>query len=229
MPRSISVALCTWLVFTLPAVAADAAYAVKEAKTALPDGLKEPIAKAMGERSFQFLDAKGNVLCELWFCKEVPAKATAEQVKNGLTYRELQEGTLLGVVRFPNPITDYRKQKIKAGVYTLRLGFQPENGDHMGTAPYNEFCLLVPAADDKNEKPIAGKELQDVSTKASGTSHPAVLLLFPVAAKEAGAEAKVVDKGEGHWIVALKLDLKVGEEKVPLGLGLTLIGVSSGA
>ena len=106
MPRSIAVALCTCLGFTLPAMAADAAYAVKEAKTALPEGLKEPIAKAMGERSFQFLDAKGNVLCELWFCKEVPAKATAEQIKNGLTYRELQEGTLLGVVRFPNPITD---------------------------------------------------------------------------------------------------------------------------
>ena len=28
---------------------------------------------------------------------------------------------------------------------------QPMDGDHMGTAPYNEFCLLIPA--DKDKKP----------------------------------------------------------------------------
>ena len=98
MPRNIPLALCTWFVLTVPAIAADAAYSVKEAKTALPEGLKEPIAKLMDERSFQFLDAKGTVLCELWVRKNIPAKANAEQIKNGLTYRELQEGTVLGVV-----------------------------------------------------------------------------------------------------------------------------------
>jgi hypothetical protein len=214
---------------TASAIAGDAAYSVKEGKTPLPEGIKEPIAKVMGERSFQFLDAKSNVLCEVWVRKEVPAKATTEQIKNGLTYRELQEGTVLGVVQFPKAITDYRKQNIKAGVYTLRLGFQPENGDHMGTAPFNEFCLLVPAAEDKKVDPLAGKELQELSTKASGTSHPAVLLLFPVPLKDAGADAKVVDKGEGHWVLTMKLELKVGDEKPSLGFGLTLVGVSSGA
>jgi hypothetical protein len=229
MLRNLSLALAAWVVFACSALAADAAYSVKEAKTPLPEGLKEPIAKIMGERSIQFLDGKGNVLCELWFRKAIPAKANADQIKNGLTYRELQEGTLLGVVQFPKAITDYRKQSIKAGVYTLRLGFQPENGDHMGTAPFNEFCLLVPASEDKKLDPLPGKELQDLSTKASGTSHPAVLLLFPIPLKETGDGAKVVDKGEGHFVLTLKLDLSVGEEKPALGLGLTLIGVSSGA
>jgi hypothetical protein len=229
MLRNIPFAICAWVAVACSAAAADVAYSIKEAKMPLPEGLKEPIAKAMGERSFQFLDAKGTVLCELWVRKEIPAKATADQIKNGLTYRELQEGTVLGVVQFPKAITDYRKQTIKAGVYTLRLGFQPENGDHMGTAPFNEFCLLIPAAEDKKLDPLPGKELQELSTKASGTSHPAVLLLFPVPLKDAGADARVVDKGEGHWVLTLKLDLKVGDEKPSLGLGLTLIGVSSGA
>jgi hypothetical protein len=229
MVRSLPFVLCTWATISIPAIAADNAYSVKEAKTPLPEGLKEPIAKIMGERSFQFLDAKGTVLCELWIRKAVPAKATADQIKNGLTYRELQEGTVLGVVQFPKAITDYRKQSIKAGLYTLRLGFQPENGDHMGTAPFNEFCLLVPASEDKKAEPLAGKELQELSTKASGTSHPAVLLLFPIPLKDAGDSAKVVDKGEGHWVLTLKLELAVGDEKPGLGLGLTLIGVSSGA
>jgi hypothetical protein len=229
MLRNIPLGLVAWIAISIPVHGADAAYSVKETKTPLPEGLKDPIAKLMGDHSFQFFDAKGIVFCEVWVRKEVPAKATAEQIKNGLTYRELQEGTVLGVVQFPKAITDYRKQSIKAGVYTLRLGFQPENGDHMGTAPFNEFCLLVPAAEDKKTDPLGGKELQELSTKASGTSHPAVLLLFPVALKDVGADAKVVDKGEGHWVLTLKLDLKAGDEKASLGLGLTLIGVSAGA
>jgi hypothetical protein len=209
--------------------AADLPYSVKEAKTAPPEGIKEAIAKALDERSYQFVDEKGNLLCELWFRKEVPAKATPEQIKNGLTYRELSEGALLGVVSFSKGTTDYKKQKIKAGVYTLRLGFQPENGDHMGTAPYNDFCLLTPAADDKDLAPITAKDLQERSTKVSGTAHPAVLLLFPVSVKDAGAAAKVVDKGDGHFVLTLKMELKVGDQKVDLGIGLTLIGVSAGA
>jgi hypothetical protein len=229
MMRSLPLVVFICAAVALSAHAADATYSVKEAKTPLPEGLKEPIAKVMGERSFQFLDAKGNLLCELWIRKDVPAKATAEQIKNGLTYRELQEGTVLGVVQFPKAITDYRKQSIKAGVYTLRLGFQPENGDHMGTAPFNEFCLLVPASEDKKVDALGGKELQELSTKASGTSHPAVLLLFPIPLKDAGDGAKVMDKGEGHWVLTLKLELKVGDEKPGLGLGLTLVGVSAGA
>src|SRR5205807_6737297 len=103
---------------------------------------KEPIAKLLTDRSIQLLDQKGTPLCELWFRKEVPAKATPEQIKNGLTYRELDETTLLGAIRIDQLMTDYRKQKIKPGVYTLRLGFQPMDGDHMGTAPYNELGLV---------------------------------------------------------------------------------------
>jgi len=108
MLRSISLVIGAWIVVAVPVFAADAAYAVKEAKTPLPEGLKEPIAKVMGDRSFQFVDAKGTLLCEVWVRKEVPTKATAEQIKNGLTYRELQEGMVLGVVQFPKAITDYR-------------------------------------------------------------------------------------------------------------------------
>jgi hypothetical protein len=229
MFRTAATSFVTLLVLALPAYSADVPYSVKEAKTAIPEGIKEPIGKALDERSFQFLDEKGNLLCELWFRKEVPAKATADQIKNGLTYREIQEGTLLAVAKFPKEIIDYRKQKLKAGVYTLRLGFQPENGDHMGTAPYPDFCLLTPAGDDKDIAPLSGKDLQENSTKASGTAHPAVLLLFPIPLKEAGESAKVVDKGDGHFALTRKLELKVGDQKIELGIGLTLVGVSAGA
>src|SRR5689334_24346852 len=111
------------------------AYSVKTAPTPAPKELKGPVAKVLGDGSVQFLDAKGDLIGELWFRKEVPAKATPAQLKTSLTYRQLEETTLLGAVRFARPVTDYRKQKINPGVYTLRLGFQPMDGDHTGTAP----------------------------------------------------------------------------------------------
>jgi len=48
--------------------------------------------------------------------------------------------TLLGALRVHKTEIDYRKQKLKEGVYTLRLAYQPADGDHMGTAPNAEFA-----------------------------------------------------------------------------------------
>src|SRR6202011_5762709 len=99
------------------------------------------------------------MICEVWFRKELPVKATAEQLKNGLTYREVEESTVFGTIRYEQEASDYRKQKIKPGVYTMRLGFQPMDGDHMGTAPYGEFCLLVAAKADEKPDVMDAKEL----------------------------------------------------------------------
>ena len=228
MAWKISFAFSIFVVFTGPAWAEDK-YSAKQVDTAAPDEIKEPIRKLLGEKAIQFLDAKGGVICEVWFSKELPAKATADQVKNGLTYREIPESTIIGAIRFPQARNDYKKQSIKAGVYILRLGFQPENGDHMGTAPNPDFCLLTPAAEDKDAGPLKTKELQELSSKASGTSHPAVLLLFPIPLKDAGDMPKVVNKGEGHWVLSIKMPVKAGDDKADLGIGLTVIGVSTAA
>lgn len=222
MLRTTSWACTALLVAVAPAWAAEGAYTIKTATTPAPKELKEAIAKLLSDQAVQLLDGQGNRLCEVWFRKEVPSKATPAQVKNGLTYRELDETTLLGAVRFDQPTTDYRKQKIKAGVYTLRLGFQPQDGDHMGTAPYPEFCLLVPAALDAKADTMSAKELQELSTKASGTSHPAVFLLFPNEKPEAAP--KLVDKGGAKWVLNVKEPVQAGGEKASLGVGLTLIG-----
>src|SRR5262245_12376193 len=107
------------LVFVVGSVgAAEAKHTIKVADAPAPKELKEPLRKLMSERSIQLLDEKGGLIAEFWFRKEVPVKATPEQVKNGLTYREMEETTLLGAVRFDQLFTDYRKQKIKPGVYT---------------------------------------------------------------------------------------------------------------
>src|SRR5262249_48363776 len=106
--------------------------------------------------------------------------------------------------------------------------FQPSDGDHMGTAPYKEFCLLVPADEDKNPAPMKdAKELQEASTKATGTSHPGVFLLMPV--KDAGDTAKLVSMPNNHWVLTVKQAIMAKDSKGTLNIGLTLIGVSAAA
>ena len=212
---------------TLPVFAAQKTYSVKTVeKTPAPKEVQETIRKLLDDRCVQLLDAKGDVLAEIWFRKDVPVNATDAQIKNGLTYAEVQETTVFGAIRFPKQITDYRKQKIPAGVYTLRLANQPMDGDHMGTAPYSEFLLLSPVADDKTPNTMEAKKLQEMSGKTTG-GHPGVLLLFP--GKGAAQTPKLEKKEENHWVLLILLDAKAGDKKTALPIGLTLIGVSSSA
>jgi hypothetical protein len=200
-------------------------YTVKATAAPAPKELKEPIRQLLSDQAIQVADDKGQPFAEIWLRKQVPVKATPEQLKNGLTYREIPETTLLGAVRFAKVFLDYRKQKIKPGVYTLRFGVQPMDGDHMGTAPNPEFCLLVPAGADEKPGTIDVKELQELSNKAPGGTHPGVMLLFPNEKPE--EMPKLADKGNGQWALLVKEEAAAGGQKASLGLGITVLGQSS--
>ena len=223
MYRLVPVLAATALLGGLPA-AAPAQYSVKEAAAAPPKELNESIRKLLHERAVQLRDAKDALLCEVWFRKEVPGKATPEQVKNGLTYRELPETTLLGVLKVTETLVDYRKQKIKAGVYTLRLGIQLMDGDHMGTSPYNEFALLSPAAEDKAPDQMDVKELHELSGKATGRKHPGLMLLFP---NKTAAEAPAMEaKPKDHVVLSYRVPATAAGQKANLGFSLVVVGVT---
>jgi hypothetical protein len=208
------------------ATAQEAEFVIKAEKTAVPKDVNESIAKLLSSEAVRFLDAKENLICEVWLRKDVPSEATDAQVKNGLTYRELKETTVLGVVRVAQNWIDYRKQKVKAGVYTLRLGFQPMDGDHSGTSDSLDFCVLVKA--DKDTKPdlMEPKALIEASMKSIETGHPAVFMLFPNSKPGDKPQlAKRTSKDNPHWVLNAKQDVLVGgKQKSSIGIGLTLVG-----
>ena len=178
------------------------------------------------------LDAKGlrvtvgdDMAMTFWFRAELPAKATAAQIANGLTYRELPEGSFVGVVSFAKPFTDYRKQEIAAGDYTLRLGSQPAIGDHAGTAPHPDFLMLLPLADDTTFDPLDGKTLLKLSAKVTGGDHPGVMLLFPQSPKP--AEAKLVSKAGGVSVLTFTRKLTTDDGPAVLGFALVVRGHSA--
>jgi hypothetical protein len=193
-------------------------------KAAPPSELSPAVAQLLDGQSITLLNSKGKLFAQVWLRKSVPAKVS--QFAGAPSYHDLEETTLLGAVRFAVQMTDYRKQKVKAGVYTLRLGFQPMDGDHMGTAPDPYFCLVVRAADDKDPAPIKEpKKLYDRSGKSIGKTHPGVFLLFPV--EQVPSAPKLVSKGSGTWAVTTKQMATAGGQSSPLGIALTLIGHSS--
>jgi hypothetical protein len=205
--------------------AADADFQVKVEKADPPAELKDAVKGLLGDEALRVQDGKGSVVCTIWFRKEVPSKATAEQVKNGLTYREIAQTTLIGAIELPQNWIDFRKQEIPKGTYTLRLAIQPMDGDHMGTAPHTEFCLLCSA--DKDEKPdtMEVKALRELSAASHGATHPAVLFLFPNAKPE--DQPKIVGKGNGIYVLNVKQPVGAGSQKATLGFGMTIAGHTS--
>jgi hypothetical protein len=201
--------------------AADADLKVKVEKKTPPAELNDAIKQLLGDDALQVTDSKG-VVCTIWFRKEIPAKATADQIKNGLTYREIPRTSLIGAIELPQKWTDFRKQEIPKGVYTLRIAVQPMDGDHMGTAPHNDFCLLSPAAKDEKSDPMEMKALNDLSAQSTAGTHPSVLLLFPNSKPQ--DEPKIENKGNGIWVVNVKRAVAAGNEKASLGFGFTVAG-----
>jgi len=210
----------------LPFVQAqDNKYSIKTAQTPAPKEVGEPIQKLLAPQAIQLLDPAGKAVCEVWLRKEIPADATPEQIKNGLTYRELKQTEVVGVIRFDQDWRDYRKQKVKAGTYTLRLGFQPMDGDHTGASDYQEFLLVLDAAKDTKPDLMEPKHMIETSAKSISTGHPGVFMLFPNS--KPGAAPTLAAMPKNHWVLQTKENVTVdGKKAGSLGLGLTLVGAA---
>jgi hypothetical protein len=188
-----------------------------------PTELAAPVGKLLDRNAVVLADKGGEPVLTVWFRAAIPARATAEQVANGLTYREVPEGTLVGAVKFAGTFVDYRKQEIAAGVYTLRFLVQPDVGDHTGTAPHPEFLVLSPADKDSDPEPLEPKALIKLSSDSTGGDHPGVMLLFPHPAREAGP--KLMDK-DGVTVLAVRRPVEVEGKRTALGFALTVAGHS---
>jgi hypothetical protein len=186
--------------------------------------LAEGVRKLLDKSAVTVADKDGEPVLTVWFRAAIPAKATAEQVANGLTYRELPEGVLVGAVKFHRPFVDYRKQEVATGVYTMRFLVQPDVGDHVGTAPHPEFLVLSPADRDTDPEPLEPKTLIKLSSATTGGDHPGVMLLFPHAAKEPGP--RVLDKGDGVAVLAIRRAVEADGKMTMLGFAVTVTGHS---
>lgn len=196
MRPSALVRLC--LPLTLLSVAAFAQYKAEPAGPP-PSDVAPSIVGAL-EKNGTRITNNGKPYCEIWFRTSKPAggKNSAEEA---VTLPNIPQGALLAVIRFDGNGADRRGQTIKPGVYTLRYSLMPVNGDHQGAAPQRDFMLMVPAADDKDLNAAPEFEaLVNMSKKASGTPHPAVMSLWKADDPKTGFSQQGDD-----WVLQTKL------------------------
>jgi hypothetical protein len=188
---------------------------VKPVEAAIPKSVSAAIQTVLASGALEVQDEAGKPVATFWHRKEVPL-----QQKGDTGYAALAEGTLIGVVQWHQPWTDYRKQKVKPGIYTLRFARQPMDGDHMGTAPYNEFLLLVPAALDEKPDNLMVEELHELSGKSIGRKHPSMMMLFPHR-KGGNATAALTARPQDHLTLDFVVPTNGGGV---LGFAVTVVG-----
>jgi hypothetical protein len=180
--------------------------------TEVSDALKQ----AVEEKGYRVTLDDG-WMAELWVAK--PLKMVKQDVPGAL-YPELTNGEFMGVVRFPQGMSDFRGQSLPPGIYTLRYQLLPQDGNHMGVAPNPDFLLASPvASDSRPEQSYVYKKLVALSAKSTGTNHPAVIAL-----ESAGDAATVVktDHATVVFTVAIRSASGAAEK-----LGIVLKGAGS--
>jgi hypothetical protein len=166
-------------------------YKLEPIASAAPD-LPAAYAGVLGAQGYRVVGPKGPWV-EVWFRNSIP---TGAKPSDDSIVFPIAQGTLIGVLRFPATAYDRRGQQIKAGVYTLRYSDYPVDGAHQGVAPQRDFALMTPVANDPDPNATPDfKTLVQMSQKASGTPHPAVLSMespsgsnFPSVTKEGDAD-----------------------------------------
>jgi hypothetical protein len=204
----------------LLAVASAAEGKVESAGACTDPAVSEAVRAALEPAGVRVTGTAG-VLCEIWLRRSIPQKAGA----SAADYSALATGTLIGVIRYPAKVGDYRGQVVRPGTYTLRYQTIPQDGNHLGVSPTPDFLLLAPSADDKDPNALVEyADLVKLSKAASGTNHPNPLHL---AAPAGGAPAFRSDES-GHGILELKVKLKGATGEVDLPLALVLVGKAEG-
>jgi hypothetical protein len=207
------------------ALAAD--HKITELKEA-PAGLSAAVTAALNGSGYRLSDAKG-VVCDVWLTKEVPLKP---KFKSSLRIKyPFLPGQLIGAIRFPDGSkpNDFRGQELKPGIYTLRYGLQPDDGNHLGTSEIRDFLVGCPPKDDVDPKRVEDiQKLFKLSGTSAGTTHPAIFLLFPPGAKPFSASAVRHDNEKHLLILDVNVNGKDGDAATPVPVSLVTVGKGEG-
>jgi hypothetical protein len=166
-----------------------------------PSEAAAPILGAVNKTGTKVVAENGTAYAEIWLRSTMPTGPNTGE--SSVTLPTIPAGALLGLLRFPAKGSDRRGQTIAPGVYTLRYGNYPVNGNHQGASPQRDFLVLAPAALDKSADALADFDaLMELSRKASGTPHPAVLSFWK---SDADQKSGFEKQGEKDWVLTTKL------------------------
>jgi len=223
MPRwTMGACVLAWGLSLSWALAAD--FEVSVLKEGPPgDALAPAIVKNLSETGFSLKTGAGQPLCDIWVTKSWKAKAGFKSTSN-LLY-PFPEGSLIGAIRYHagQRHSDFRQQRIRSGVYTIRFALQPEDGNHVGTSDTRDFLVLLKPEDDQAPEPIVGPDLFKKSALAAKTNHPCMLSLKAAEGAAPGPTLRHEEAAE-LWILRVPGSANVDGQTRPLSLDVVLIG-----
>jgi hypothetical protein len=201
---------------------------VQAVKQAPPSSISPEILRGLEGQAYRIQDEKGGDFARIWLCQATPGSDKPSGPKGTIQFPFLADGELLGVLEFAQEGHDYRDQPIAKGVYTMRYGLQPVNGDHLGVSTYRDYVLLLPVAKDTAPAPPARKQLEERSAQSAGTSHPAsfLLLMAPRGAKPEPAVRHDTEKETWNVILPLRLQVKGNGDPIVHPVQLVVIGTA---
>lgn len=199
------------------AVARAQSYKVESAATAAPQEVSAAVRDELSSSAIHVSGPAG-ALCEIWLRKSIPPPATPSTAL-GISFGQIEEGTLVGAIRFDLKNADYREQTIQPGVYTMRYMLQPVDGNHQGVSPFRDYLLLSPAALDTSPAKISTDDLLKMSRKASGTGHPSIWSLLPADTAPAAIPGIVHQDDGDIWVVFFQAPFAK-----PAPMGLVIVG-----
>jgi hypothetical protein len=136
-----------------------------------PSQLAPAIASAL--QSSGVKASVSDATLDIWWAQAIALTA------DGPGWSNVESGTLVGAMRVSGPYKEIRGKAVAPGVYTLRYGLQPQNGDHLGISTYREFLVLSPAGVDTDPKVLGFDAVVALSKQVIGTSHPAGMSIDP--------------------------------------------------
>ena len=192
-------------------------YKVESAAIAAPAELSAAVRDTLAPEALR-VSGPGGVVCEIWLRKTVPGQAATQNL--GVIYTQLQEGTLVAAIRFPTDLKDYRRQLVKAGIYTLRYALSPVNGNHQGVAPQRDFLLAIPAAADQDPANVSAAQTIELSKKSTSTNHASVWSLTPGDGAAGAAPAVTHDSDADLWMAQFGVSIAGATVR----MGLVVVG-----
>jgi hypothetical protein len=147
-----------------------------------PVGVPGAIASLLAAEGHR-VSGTGGVVGTFWLRQEMPKRPSPGEL--GIDFGHVTPGALVGLVELGAVWTDYRKLPVQPGLYTLRYGVQPADGDHMGQTYFRDFLMLVPVADDTFPPDGVGgmseaEPMIEAAKKSTGTAHPGVMALYQI-------------------------------------------------
>ncbi|MDA7510355.1 hypothetical protein N8633_00820 [bacterium] len=185
-------------------------FSIKPLDKAPPSSLGESIKAELSDKALVILQ-KDKPIYELWLRKELILKSPITSPAKALT--AVTQASLLGAITVVSDERDYRDDELYKGVYTIRFGLRPEDGNHLGTSDHLFFAVLIDAKNDQElGKIVKTKQLVKASSKTSATDHPMILSLFPVTQSDA-VTPSIHEPAPEHEAIRLSIPSKSQDGK----------------